>query len=328
VPLKEKVGSSNGGLTQMQKTELPTGRQRVTVTEAAQIFGCSEDAVRRRLHRGELKGIRDPAGSRRWLIEVPVDAFPSAAKGHQEAAYLEPTARYRAVTEWRDLLPELKGQLDEVRQETRSLHEQVDMLIRETRALHLSLQSTATASLDRHSKVDDYVKLAYHVDVSRDNDHWVAVLPELPGLAAVADTWAELEREIEVAKRVWIETQLDLGCSIPVPRGPGQYSEERRAKTKFAAEDGSPHLDAASWSALMAEILDDGEMSLAQDDSDCMKALARLLFVRRQLPLDESELRAAEEYAEAALYWNTRGWQIERRGRSRADLAQSIPSYG
>ncbi|HZT07642.1 MAG TPA: toxin-antitoxin system HicB family antitoxin [Chloroflexota bacterium] len=68
------------------------------------------------------------------------------------------------------------------------------------------------------------MKLPYRMEVYRDGDYWAAEFPQLPGLAARAERWEDLEREIEDAKRAWFETMIELGREIPMPRTAEAYS--------------------------------------------------------------------------------------------------------
>jgi predicted RNase H-like HicB family nuclease len=48
---------------------------------------------------------------------------------------------------------------------------------------------------------------------------FIAEIPELPGCAADGATYQEALRNVEGIIDEWIETALDLGRSIPQPRG-------------------------------------------------------------------------------------------------------------
>ncbi|WP_337177383.1 type II toxin-antitoxin system HicB family antitoxin [Paludisphaera sp.] len=54
---------------------------------------------------------------------------------------------------------------------------------------------------------------------SRDDEAFVAEVPELAGCAADGATYAEALANVEVVVREWIETARELGRPIPEPRG-------------------------------------------------------------------------------------------------------------
>ena len=54
---------------------------------------------------------------------------------------------------------------------------------------------------------------------SKDDDAFVAEVPELPGCMADGATYQEALANAEVMISEWIETARDLGRTIPEPRG-------------------------------------------------------------------------------------------------------------
>jgi predicted RNase H-like HicB family nuclease len=54
---------------------------------------------------------------------------------------------------------------------------------------------------------------------SREDQAFVAEVPELPGCAADGATYQEALTAVEVVIREWIETAQELGRPIPEPRG-------------------------------------------------------------------------------------------------------------
>ena len=80
----------------------------------------------------------------------------------------------------------------------------------------------------RKMNLEDYLRLPYKIELFRDNDTdhlgWVANVPDLPGCITQADSFEELEKMIEDAKRAWIETALERGIPIPEPRMQEEYS--------------------------------------------------------------------------------------------------------
>lgn len=77
-------------------------------------------------------------------------------------------------------------------------------------------------------KVEDYLALPYTIEVvkdeSGDDAGWFARVVELPGCMTQADTFAELSEMIQEAMVAWIETALEDGQSIPLPRSVEDYS--------------------------------------------------------------------------------------------------------
>lgn len=54
---------------------------------------------------------------------------------------------------------------------------------------------------------------------SREDESFVAEVPELPGCAADGGTYMEALANIEIIVQEWIETAKELGRSIPEPKG-------------------------------------------------------------------------------------------------------------
>jgi predicted RNase H-like HicB family nuclease len=54
---------------------------------------------------------------------------------------------------------------------------------------------------------------------SKEDDAFIAEVPELAGCAADGSTYAEALANIEVIISEWIETALELGREIPEPKG-------------------------------------------------------------------------------------------------------------
>lgn len=58
-----------------------------------------------------------------------------------------------------------------------------------------------------------------------DEDHaFIAEIPELPGCAADGATYQEAIANAEVVIREWIDTALELGRTVPEPRGRLMYA--------------------------------------------------------------------------------------------------------
>ena len=59
---------------------------------------------------------------------------------------------------------------------------------------------------------------------SKDDQAFVAEVPELPGCAADGPTYAEALANAEVVIGEWLETARELGRPIPEPRGRLTYA--------------------------------------------------------------------------------------------------------
>ena len=58
-----------------------------------------------------------------------------------------------------------------------------------------------------------------------DEDHaFIVEIPELPGCAADGATYQETIANAEVVIREWIDTALELGRTVPEPRGRLMYA--------------------------------------------------------------------------------------------------------
>lgn len=85
---------------------------------------------------------------------------------------------------------------------------------------------TGDSSMTRTA--DDYLRLPYTVEVIRDESDglpgYVARVVELPGCLTQGDDFQELGEMVEEAMRLWIETALEDGQTIPQPRSTTQHS--------------------------------------------------------------------------------------------------------
>jgi len=54
---------------------------------------------------------------------------------------------------------------------------------------------------------------------SKEDQAFIAEVPELPGCAADGETYQEALANVEVVIREWIETAKELGRPIPEPKG-------------------------------------------------------------------------------------------------------------
>lgn len=59
---------------------------------------------------------------------------------------------------------------------------------------------------------------------SEEDGKWIVDVPELPGCMADGATVAEAVENAEVIIAEWIETALELGRTIPTPKGRLMYA--------------------------------------------------------------------------------------------------------
>ena len=59
---------------------------------------------------------------------------------------------------------------------------------------------------------------------SKEDQAFIAEVPELPGCAADGATYQEALANAEAVIREWIETALELGRTVPEPRGKLMYA--------------------------------------------------------------------------------------------------------
>ena len=66
-----------------------------------------------------------------------------------------------------------------------------------------------------------YLNLSYPVQLSRQSDdgdgYWFAEILELPGCMSDGSNPSEALQNLEDAKRLWIETQIEDGYEVPEP---------------------------------------------------------------------------------------------------------------
>ena len=63
----------------------------------------------------------------------------------------------------------------------------------------------------------------HKIDVfySREDEGYIAIVPELPGCSAFGETREEALKEIEVAKSLWLAAEAIEGRNTPVPHDNG-----------------------------------------------------------------------------------------------------------
>lgn len=54
---------------------------------------------------------------------------------------------------------------------------------------------------------------------SKEDDSYLAEVPELPGCMADGETLAELMQNVQVVIREWIDRAKELGWEVPEPKG-------------------------------------------------------------------------------------------------------------
>ncbi len=59
---------------------------------------------------------------------------------------------------------------------------------------------------------------------SKEDNCYLAEVPELPGCMADGETLAEVTKEIEESIKVWIEVNKERGVAIPEPKGRLMYA--------------------------------------------------------------------------------------------------------
>jgi len=75
-------------------------------------------------------------------------------------------------------------------------------------------------------KIAFYMAQNYKVEISLEkNGYFFAKIPDLLGCMTEAESWKELEDNIEDAKKAWIITALKRGINIPLPREKSEKPE-------------------------------------------------------------------------------------------------------
>ncbi len=86
-------------------------------------------------------------------------------------------------------------------------------------------------TISKPRTVDDYLALPYRIEITREDDCWVARVPDLPGLVAASETWEELRDQMDDAMRAWITVALERDRPVPEPStGDGDHSGELRVR--------------------------------------------------------------------------------------------------
>ena len=74
--------------------------------------------------------------------------------------------------------------------------------------------------------IDEYMSLPYHMMITKDTQEggFVASVQELPGCLTVGENLQTVVKNIEDAKRAWLEAALEEGLTIPEPQAEEDYS--------------------------------------------------------------------------------------------------------
>ncbi len=82
---------------------------------------------------------------------------------------------------------------------------------------------TSTAQLQ--TELEKYARMAYPINVVADEDGgYVVVYPDLPGCITQVETLEEIPAMAREILELWVESELELGHSIPPPSYPEEYS--------------------------------------------------------------------------------------------------------
>lgn len=77
---------------------------------------------------------------------------------------------------------------------------------------------------DTKNQLEHYVSLPYPIELVKDEDAFVASIPDLPGCASFGETPDQAVAGVEEAKRLWMEGRITAGQPIPEPSQLEQYS--------------------------------------------------------------------------------------------------------
>ncbi len=66
----------------------------------------------------------------------------------------------------------------------------------------------------------------YKIEIfySKDDEGYIATIPELPGCSAFGETEEDALREIKIAQELWLETAVSEGREVPEPKVQPEYS--------------------------------------------------------------------------------------------------------
>lgn len=72
--------------------------------------------------------------------------------------------------------------------------------------------------------ITHYENLKYPIEITEDEDAYVASIPDLPGCVAYGDTLQDAVESLRAVERLWIEGRLEAGLPIPEPTELDEYS--------------------------------------------------------------------------------------------------------
>ena len=111
-------------------------------------------------------------------------------------------------------------------------------------------------------RLKELMRKPYSVLITPDPDGgYVAEVPELPGCVTQGETWQEVIEMIEDAKRLWLETALKRGKSIPEPRSEKKFSGRfvvRIPKSLHSRLSELAEKEGVSLNTLVVQLLSEG----------------------------------------------------------------------
>ena len=76
--------------------------------------------------------------------------------------------------------------------------------------------------------VREYMKLPYTIKIvckkEKDSYYYFAIVEELEGCMSHGNTYEEAAKNIQEAMELWIETKLEGGWEVPLPKTENEYS--------------------------------------------------------------------------------------------------------
>ena len=79
--------------------------------------------------------------------------------------------------------------------------------------------------LKERKSLEYYLKLKYPVTIHEAKEGgYFAEIIDLPGCMAQAETLDDMHKEIDIARKLWLESMYEDGKEIPLPRNENEYS--------------------------------------------------------------------------------------------------------
>ena len=111
--------------------------------------------------------------------------------------------------------------------------------------------------------VDDYMALEYPMNLVADEQGgYTVIFPDLPGCMTQVESVDELPEMATDARRLWIETELEAGNTIPAPSYPSEYSGKfvlRVTKMLHRSLAESAHVEGVSLNQYVSTLLARGD---------------------------------------------------------------------